>query len=110
MKKFFLLSLVVFGAAITNAQSNKTTYTTLFNNNWQFIKDADTSISQQLFNHTKNSIAWQQINLPHTANIEPVIKTNQQWQGISFYRKFFTLNKSDAGKHIAIHVDAAMFI
>ncbi|WP_184542268.1 glycoside hydrolase family 2 protein [Mucilaginibacter sp. FT3.2] len=108
MKKFFLLSLVVFGTVITKAQSNKTSTTTLFNNNWQFIKDADTSINQALFAHGNNDKAWQPISLPHTANIESVIKVNQQWQGISFYRKFFTLAKSDAGKHIAIRIDAAM--
>jgi beta-galactosidase len=108
MKKFFLLSIIVFGAAITWAQSNKASSTTLFNNDWQFLKDADTSISRQLFNHNDNGIAWQQISLPHTANIEPVIKINQQWQGFCFYRKFFALNKNDAGKHIAIRIDAAM--
>lgn len=108
MKKFFLLYLIVFTAVIANAQSDKTSQTTLFNNNWQFIKDADTSINQQLFSHSNNANAWQQISLPHTVNIEPVIKINQQWQGISFYRKFFTLDKSDAEKHIAIRIDAAM--
>lgn len=108
MKKFFLLSLIAFGAVISKAQSNKTSSTTLFNNNWQFIKDADTSINQQLFNHNNDGKAWQQISLPHTVNIEPVIKTAQQWQGISLYRKFFTLDKNDADKHIAIRIDAAM--
>ena len=108
MKKFFLISLVVFGAAMAKAQSNKPSSTTLFNNNWQFIKDADTTINQQLFSYGNNGYSWQEISLPHTANIEPVIKTAQQWQGISFYRKFFTLDKSDVSKHIAIRIDAAM--
>jgi beta-galactosidase len=108
MKKFFLLSIVAFGVLTANAQSDKTNQTTLFNNNWQFIKDVDTSINQQLFSRGNNSNPWQQVSLPHTINIEPVIKINQQWQGISFYRKFFMLDKSDAGKHIAIRIDAAM--
>ncbi len=44
----------------------------------------------------------------HTANIEPIVKVAQQWQGISFYRKFFSLPVVDKGKHVAIQFDAAM--
>ncbi|MDN3584254.1 glycoside hydrolase family 2 TIM barrel-domain containing protein [Mucilaginibacter flavus] len=108
MKKIILISLIAFTAAVAKAQQDKAISTTLFNNNWEFVKNADTSINQQLFNPLKTAVAWQAVSLPHTANIEPVIKTVQQWQGICFYRKFFRLDKGDAGKHIAIRLDAAM--
>jgi beta-galactosidase len=108
MKKITLIALIAFTSAVAKGQQDKAIATTLFNNNWEFVKNADTSINQQLFNPHQLKVAWQTVSLPHTANIEPVIKTAQQWQGICFYRKFFTLDKNDAGKHIAIRFDAAM--
>lgn len=110
MKKIILLALAAactVAAVKAQSKGDKKIAVTPFNNNWQFVKNADTSINAQLFNHAGAS-SWQQVSLPHTANIEPVIKTAQQWQGICFYRKFFTLNKKDAGKYIAIRIDAAM--
>lgn len=111
MKKIILLALAVVGtvtAVKAQRKGDNKTAVTLFNTNWQFIKNADTTINNQLFNPAGKALQWQQVGLPHTANIEPVIKTAQQWQGICFYRKFFTLDKADAGKHIAIRIDAAM--
>jgi beta-galactosidase len=109
MKKIILLAFAAFTVAAVKAQSKgeKKIAVTLFNNNWQFVKNADTSVTKQLFNRA-DALAWQQVSLPHTASIEPVIKTAQQWQGICFYRRFFTLDKKDAGKYIAIRIDAAM--
>jgi beta-galactosidase len=79
-----------------------------FNDNWQFIKDPDTSIRPILFKKNIPPLKWESIALPHTANIEPILKVAQQWQGNSFYRKFFTLTQVDASKHITIRLDAAM--
>jgi beta-galactosidase len=79
----------------------------LFNNDWEFVKGIDTVFSPSLAE--KNSrVKWESISLPHSANIEPVEKKAQQWQGICFYRKFFTVPVSAKGKHIAIQFDAAM--
>ncbi|WP_413668369.1 glycoside hydrolase family 2 TIM barrel-domain containing protein [Mucilaginibacter sp. Mucisp86] len=110
MKKIILLALAAAStvtAAQAQSKGDKKITVTLFNNNWQFVKNADTSVNNQLFNRA-GVLSWQQVSLPHTVNIEPVIKTAQQWQGICFYRKFFTLDKKDAGKYIAIRIDAAM--
>ncbi|WP_183557562.1 glycoside hydrolase family 2 protein [Mucilaginibacter sp. SP1R1] len=111
MKKNLLLVLAVASTVITakaQSKAEKKITVTLFNNDWQFVKNTDTVISQQFFSHKNDALPWQQISLPHTANLEPVIKTAQQWQGICFYRKFFTLDKADRDKHIAIRIDAAM--
>ncbi|MEO6329709.1 MAG: glycoside hydrolase family 2 TIM barrel-domain containing protein [Ginsengibacter sp.] len=79
----------------------------LFNYDWEFVKDIDTVFSNDLV--VKNSrLKWEKISLPHTANIEPIEKVAQQWQGICFYRKFFSLPVSEKGKHVAIQFDAAM--
>ena len=97
-------AIVVLSCLLLNtaAQQKKN-----FNSNWEFFKDKDTSFSINL-SLKKSTIKWDKISLPHTANIEPIEKVNQQWQGICFYRKFFTILAADKGKHIALQFDAAM--
>jgi beta-galactosidase len=105
----FLIAFICSATAV-QAQKNISSRSSLalFNSDWQFQKSADTAIRSSLFQNVTSQSAWERISLPHTANIEPVIKTQQQWQGNSFYRKFFTLTQADAGKHITIRLDAAM--
>jgi len=95
----FFISLLFIQTTVAQTQ--------LFNQEWEFVKDIDTTINQNLFNKNGN-IAWQKISIPHTANIEPIEKLKQQWQGFAFYRKFFEVSASDKGKHIAIKFDGAM--
>ncbi len=78
-----------------------------FNDSWEFVKDIDSVFINQLLGK-KNEIKWEKISLPHTANLEPIQKVNQQWQGTCFYRKYFFVPEADKGKHIAIQFDAAM--
>jgi beta-galactosidase len=111
MKKnlVFLIALLCCSTAL-HAQRNlaQQSAVSIFNDNWQFQKNADTSINNSLFQRSGAETSWDNISLPHTANIEPVVKTAQQWQGNTFYRKFFRLQQADAGKHITIRFDAAM--
>lgn len=99
-----ILLLLIFHLLSTGiyAQSKQS-----FNSDWEFVKGTDSVYSSRLLEKTKD-IKWEKISLPHTANIEPVEKKEQQWQGVCFYRKFFTVPASSAGKHIAIQFDAAM--
>ncbi|WP_181163701.1 glycoside hydrolase family 2 protein [Pontibacter mangrovi] len=76
----------------------------VFNDGWEFVRDAD---SAAVFGG-QNSLAWEQVSLPHTARLEPIEKTEQQWQGTAFYRKAFTIPASHQGKHIALQFEAAM--
>lgn len=102
MKRF--LFILAFVSVLFNVYSQKKQS---FNNTWEFVKDIDTVFSNNLL--TKNSqVKWEKILLPHTANIEPIEKVAQQWQGICFYRKFFSIPVSSKGKHIAVQFDAAM--
>ena len=80
-----------------------------FNDDWEFIKDADTSLTARLFERgSSKEISWEKISLPHTAALEPLVMTGQQWQGYCFYRKFFTLPASCKDKSITIQFDGAM--
>jgi len=107
MKKI-LLGLLVAGSFFkVEAQSEKPG--TLFNNDWEFVKDIDTTTSKDVLTSQKaGSVNWEKVTLPHTPQIEPVIKVKEQWQGTCYYRKYFTIPKGDKDKHIAIRFDAAM--
>ncbi len=80
-----------------------------FNYNWQFAKNIADTVNNQMFIDT-NNYNWEQVSLPHTANIEPLVIKADQWQGICFYRKFFTLPANANNKHVAIQFDGAMQI
>lgn len=102
VNRLLLIIAFIFLLVSAYAQQKK-----LFNNDWEFVKDSDTAFSTDML-AKKGRIIWEKISLPHTTNIEPVEKKKQQWQGICFYRKFFTMPASLKGKHIAIQFDAAM--
>jgi beta-galactosidase len=108
MKKYPVCLLLIM-SCIFQLKAQNTASTTNFNNNWEFVKDVDTTNSGRLLSTAKNAkVDWEKISLPHTANIEPVEKVKEQWQGTCFYRKFFTLSATNKGKHIALQFDAAM--
>ena len=97
----FIFNQSLFGQAFKPGANN-------FNNGWQFVKDMDTSITAAHFTQKNTGkIQWEKISLPHTANIEPLVLTGKQWQGWSFYRKFFTL-PFGADKTVLIQFDGAM--
>lgn len=102
MSNRLLFIVAVMLSVCATAQQKKQ-----FNYDWEFIKDTDSTFSADML-VKKGRFKWEKISLPHTANIEPVEKKAQQWQGICFYRKFFTLPAASKGKHIAIQFDAAM--
>jgi len=78
-----------------------------FNDSWEFVKEIDSVFISQLLGK-KSEVKWEKVSLPHTANLEPIQKAKQQWQGTCFYRKYFIISESNKGKHIAIQFDAAM--
>src|SRR5580698_8227838 len=81
----FLLALTPFLKVA--AQTNPGT---LFNSDWEFVKDIDTATSKDvLISKTDKTIRWEKVTLPHTPQIEPVIKVKEQWQGVCYYRKYF---------------------
>ena len=102
-----MLAITAFTTIKAQNTAKATTPGYNFDGGWQFIKDADTVVAPALFKLQPNS-GWSAVSLPHTANIEPVVKVAQQWQGICMYRKFFNVPVADKGKYIAIQIDAAM--
>ncbi|WP_051238735.1 glycoside hydrolase family 2 protein [Gaetbulibacter saemankumensis] len=103
-------SLLFFGyiTGINNID-NKNPYQTVcsFNQNWKFKKTTSTS-NTKLYTNAIDDSGWEDVSLPHTANIEPLVIVEQQWQGTCWYRKTFKLDPEYQGKHIALYFEAAM--
>ena len=101
MLRNILLVVVAGLLAFCSKQPTNTEVTmeTSFNEGWEFVKAVDS---------TGEKVSWQPVSLPHTAHIEPLVVTGDQWQGISYYRKFFTISPDHQDKHLAIRVEAAM--
>ena len=72
-----------------------------FNQGWLFCKSSDTLALPGA------ECQWESVTLPHSANIEP-LTVNNQWQGICFYKKEFTLDKKHQDKDLSLQFDAAM--
>jgi len=104
---FCLLLFPFLGKSI--AQSVTSSGKTNFNNNWEFIKDVDTAaVTTSFATHSDTKYSWEKIYLPHTPRLEPIEKTEEQWQGTCYYRKTFSMPAANRGKHVALQFDAAM--
>jgi beta-galactosidase len=53
------------------------------------------------------SAQWQEVNLPHTSNVEPLVELHQ-WQGICYYRKDVEFRKEWQGKTVYLEFEGAM--
>lgn len=76
-----------------------------FNEGWQFHR-----FDRESDEVPADKVAeWESVTLPHTARIEPRI-VNDQWQGLSLYRKRFNTEPAWRGKRVWLRFDAAMNI
>ncbi|HAN00348.1 MAG TPA: beta-galactosidase [Marinilabiliales bacterium] len=75
-----------------------------FNQGWVFAKDlpdgdySGTGITESAFDS---------VTLPHTAQIEPLV-VNNQWMGTCWYRKTFTISKTETDKLHSLYFEGAM--
>lgn len=53
-------------------------------------------------------VSWQPIDLPHTANIEPLVPGPDMWLGVAYYKKQFIIPQTDKGRKITIAFEGAM--
>ncbi len=104
-----LLLLLTIQIGLWSCDNNKTnSYVpgkNSFNKGWEFIKDVDSDISELT---QSNSIQWEKVSLPHTAQIEPLVIKGDQWQGTCYYKKNFTITKDLANKHLGLYFEGAM--
>lgn len=82
-----------------------------FNENWQFWRlpspDAEPAKAGESFSKEAGAVAWEAVTLPHTAFIEPAL-VNDQWTGLSYYRKDFELPQDRPNSRIYVEFGAAM--
>lgn len=73
---------------------------------WTFYKGAQSE--DENFSATNfNDRSWQQINLPHTWNVEDGIDLGEYYQGDGWYRKELTISNSYKDKELFLQFEAA---
>lgn len=78
------------------------------NQGWKFKLLGENNISEDNYHLADfNDSDWENIRLPHTANIEPLV-VNDQWQGICWYRKELDVPSTCKGKQLTLEFEAAM--
>lgn len=107
IKHTTLVILIVITSWFTSCDRNKNTADRSihdFNQNWLFAKDlpngdySGTSINDSIF---------ELVDIPHTANIEPLIPNNQ-WQGTSWYRNWFEIPEAQKNRKHFLYFEGAM--
>lgn len=80
----------------------------LFNDSWEFFKvDSSMPINEeQVINGIFPSQAIT-VMLPHTPHVEPLV-VNDQWQGICYYSKSFSIENNGKLQHFFLKFDGAM--
>ncbi len=111
MRKIFLiftLSLFVFSfISCSEHSTNQNQRELLFNDDWKFVKDVGDISLDELLN-SDGDLGWERISLPHSANIEPLVIKERQWQGDAYYKKSFFVDESLLGRHLALNFEGAM--
>ncbi|ARU28851.1 glycoside hydrolase family 2 TIM barrel-domain containing protein [Cellvibrio sp. PSBB006] len=74
-----------------------------YNQDWQFLRSDDSLSLTQVQGRTD----WQEVTLPHTSRIEPLI-VNDQFQGDAWYRKMIDGNSIDDQRPVWLRFEAAM--
>ncbi|MBO0590124.1 DUF4982 domain-containing protein [Cellulophaga sp. E16_2] len=106
LKGFTLL--IVVASLFQCCNKKDTIEATPLNEDWKFTKvDETVAISDKMYAVAYDDSKWETINLPHSANIEP-LTVNDQWQGICWYRKLITIPEQDVDKKIFLELEAAM--
>ncbi|MFY0601304.1 MAG: DUF4982 domain-containing protein [Cyclobacteriaceae bacterium] len=108
MKYFSGLFLVVAALYMAGCSSVIVGQKNSFNQDWKFLKvDEADSANNVYMGVDFSDKEWEDICLPHTTNIEPIL-VNDQWQGVSWYRKHFGVDGFGDGQNVYLELEAAM--
>ncbi len=102
LKALYLLILIAFVVDV-NARDS-------FNDNWLFSLDecvADGGEEAEIIAPQFDDSKWSSVELPHNAHNEPLV-VNNQWQGICWYRKSFSIDGFSKDKIYILEFEAAM--
>jgi beta-galactosidase len=110
MNKFIITSIISISFLCVSCKKNekKVFKKQKFNDNWVFKKTENLK-DTYFFKEESDYQNWELVQLPHTTKIEPKI-VNNQWQGISWYKKEFNLNEKMKNKKLFFKFEGAMNI
>lgn len=78
-----------------------------FNDEWLFIRQ-DSANSDKILPGIIPNHKWEDVTLPHTAFVEPLLVTGGQWTGICWYKKLYRAPRSDRHRNTGLLFDGAM--
>lgn len=78
-----------------------------FNDGWMFIRQDSANIDKILPGIIPNH-KWEEVTLPHTAFVEPLVISGSQWTGICWYKKVYRAEKRQRHRHTGLLFDGAM--
>lgn len=99
-----IITLLLFPGC---AGKDRETIPVSFNDDWYFIRQDSANIDQILPGNIPNH-KWEDVTLPHTAFIEPLVVTGEQWTGICWYKKIYRVPRKQRHKHTGLLFDGAM--
>ncbi|UMB61721.1 DUF4982 domain-containing protein [Lutibacter sp. A80] len=103
-----LIGILFFTVVALQSCKKGTTHKISINSDWKFKLLSDSNLNEDKMHSIEfDDSSWQQVSLPHTANIEPLV-VNNQWQGICWYRKVFDVPKNESDKKVFLELEAAM--
>jgi len=112
MSKQNILVIICISFLFLSCKENKTSVVVdkiKFNNNWAFKRIENQNVDSLFFEKKIDTKNWDAVQLPHTTKVEPKI-VNNQWQGISWYRKKFKLSNEMKNKKLFFKFEGAMNI
>ena len=108
MKLKSILSTTLVASLLLSCGRTGKNDQTDFNGNWAFHIVEDTLNYHIDYSATDfETDSWENVRLPHTANIEPLV-VNDQWQGICWYHKTFDISNFSKEKKYFIEFEGAM--
>lgn len=78
-----------------------------FNDGWLFIRQ-DSANAEKILPGIIPNHKWEEVTLPHSAFIEPLVATDMQWTGICWYKKLYRPDRRQKHKHTGLLFDGAM--
>lgn len=97
--------LICFLLAACSVNDNSVlSNSTRINQDWAFLIDSTGAASPD---ELGNELQWEDISIPHTPRIEPLV-VNDQWQGICWYKKELEYNPDWKNKELFLRFEGAM--
>jgi len=106
--KYLILALPLLIALVTACDRDHVPGMPVsFNDGWLFIRQDSANFDKILPGIIPNH-KWEDVTLPHTAFVEPLVVTGGQWTGICWYKKLYRAPHGDRRRNTGLLFDGAM--